>query len=249
MVSPPAGTSQTPVVALHVWPVGHADVLTHTPLAHTSLVQAMPSLHGAVLFRKTQPVAGLQVSSVHGLPSLQTSGVPAVQVPFWQVSTPLHALPSLQLVPLGSLASAGHEGPDPVQVSATSQGLAGVRHTVLELANPSAGQVGLVPEQVSATSQTPAAGRHRVPAVARTSAGQVALEPVQVSATSHAPAAGRQIAPAPANWQPPVQQAPPSQASPGSMWPLPHSPVAVTITCWVAVATPFRWSVTVSVAV
>src|SRR5262245_27418744 len=100
IVYPPAGSSHAPLVWLHVWPTGHADVLTHTPLVQTSAVQATPSLHGAVLFRKTQPVAASQLSSVQGLPSLHTSGVPAVQVPDWQVSTPLQALPSLQLVPL-----------------------------------------------------------------------------------------------------------------------------------------------------
>jgi hypothetical protein len=46
-----------------------------------------------------------------------------------------------------------------------------------------------------------------------------------------------------------VQQGPPSHASPGSTIPLPHSPLAVTITCSVAVPTPFRWSVTLRVAV
>src|SRR5262249_10252817 len=158
------------------------------------------------------PVAASQLSSVHGLPSLQTSGDPAVQVPFWQVSTPLQALPSLQLVPFGALASVGHAPLDPVQASATSQGLAAGRHRVPAAARTSAGQEALDPVQVSATSHTPAAGLQSVPAGARTFAGQVALVPEHVSATSHAPAAGRQIAPAPANWQPPVQQAPPSHA-------------------------------------
>ena len=101
---PPAGASQAPVVALQVWPTGHDDVLTHTPLLQQSPpVQATPSLHGAVLFWKTQPVAALHESSVQGLPSLHTRDVPGVQVPAWQVSTPLHALPSLQLEPLGAL--------------------------------------------------------------------------------------------------------------------------------------------------
>src|SRR5262245_40691289 len=216
-VYPPAGTSQDPVVWLHVWPTGHDDVLTQTPLVHRSLVHATPSLHGAVLLLKTQPVAASHESSVHGLPSLHTSGVPALHVPFWQVSTPLHAFPSLQLVPFGAFASAGHAVDEPVQVSAMSQGLAGGRHTVLADARTSAGHAGLVPVQLSATSHTPAAGRQSVPEAARTSAGQVALDPVQVSATSHRPAAGRQTAPALANWQPPVQHAPPSHASPGSI--------------------------------
>src|SRR5439155_14353096 len=47
----------------------------------------------------TQPVAGLQLSSVHTLPSLQLSGVPAWHAPAWHVSAPLHALPSEHAVP------------------------------------------------------------------------------------------------------------------------------------------------------
>src|SRR5262249_13900745 len=51
-----------------------------------------------------QPWAGSQASSVHGLPSLQASGVPAAQVPAWQVSAPLQALPSLHDVPSATAA-------------------------------------------------------------------------------------------------------------------------------------------------
>ena len=69
------------MVELQVWPTGHDEVLTHTPFVHRSFVQATPSLHGAVLFMKTQPVAASQESSVHGLPSLHTSGVPALHAP------------------------------------------------------------------------------------------------------------------------------------------------------------------------
>jgi hypothetical protein len=49
-----------------------------------------------------QPATGLHVSVVHGLPSLHVSGVPAVQVPPWQVSAPLQTLPSPQPVPFGT---------------------------------------------------------------------------------------------------------------------------------------------------
>jgi hypothetical protein len=50
-----------------------------------------------------QPVAGLQESVVHTLLSLQFGATPAVQTPPWQVSAPLHALLSLQAVPLLTL--------------------------------------------------------------------------------------------------------------------------------------------------
>jgi hypothetical protein len=75
------------------------------PAWHVSApLHALPSLH-AVPFATgavTQPVAASQESVVHGLPSLQTSAVPCEQKPDWQVSAPLHALPSLQAVPLGT---------------------------------------------------------------------------------------------------------------------------------------------------
>jgi hypothetical protein len=50
----------------------------------------------------TQPVAGLQESVVHGFPSLQFGAVPAVQLPDWQVSSPLQALPSEHEAPLAT---------------------------------------------------------------------------------------------------------------------------------------------------
>jgi len=39
-------------------------------------VQVLPSSHEAVLFVCTHPVAGLQLSSVQGFPSLQFRGAP-----------------------------------------------------------------------------------------------------------------------------------------------------------------------------
>ncbi len=67
----------------------------HTPLEHTSpTVHALPSLHGTALALKTQPALGSQLSSVHGLLSLQPSTLPAVQVPDLQASPLVHTLPS-----------------------------------------------------------------------------------------------------------------------------------------------------------
>jgi hypothetical protein len=48
-------------------------------------------------------VAGTQESVVQTLLSLQLRAVPAVQVPAWQVSAPLQALPSVHEVPLATL--------------------------------------------------------------------------------------------------------------------------------------------------
>jgi glyoxylate utilization-related uncharacterized protein len=68
----------------------------HDPPEQVSaVVQALPSLHGAVLLTWTQPLDGLQVSSVQPLPSLQLSGGPPAHDPPEQVSAVVHALPSL----------------------------------------------------------------------------------------------------------------------------------------------------------
>jgi hypothetical protein len=50
-----------------------------------------------------QPEVGLQVSRVHALASSQASGVPAAHRPAWQVSDPLHMLPSVQDAPSATL--------------------------------------------------------------------------------------------------------------------------------------------------
>jgi hypothetical protein len=66
------------------------------PPPHVSfVVQAFPSLHGDVLLVWTQPFAGSQESSVHGLLSLQLGAGPPLQVPLPQVSFVVQALPSL----------------------------------------------------------------------------------------------------------------------------------------------------------
>jgi hypothetical protein len=65
-------------------------------------LHTLPSGHGVPpgTVTKAQPLAGLQPSVVQALPSLQTSGVPPLHVPLWQLSAPLQALPSRQGVPL-----------------------------------------------------------------------------------------------------------------------------------------------------
>jgi hypothetical protein len=67
-------------------------------------LQTLPSLHavplGTAVF--VHPESGLQASTVQTLPSLQLSAVPAVQVPLWQVSSPLQKLPSRHGVPLAT---------------------------------------------------------------------------------------------------------------------------------------------------
>jgi len=62
----------------------------------SAVVHAFPSSHGTVLLVCVQPVAGLQLSSVHVLESLQFLGKPDVHVPPVHVSPTVQALPSLQ---------------------------------------------------------------------------------------------------------------------------------------------------------
>jgi hypothetical protein len=69
----------------------------HVPPLHTSfVVHALPSLQLAVLFVKTQPLAGLHESLVHGLLSLHTVAAPPTQAPFEHESPLVHGLPSSQ---------------------------------------------------------------------------------------------------------------------------------------------------------
>src|SRR5438132_1466888 len=64
-------------------------------------LHAFPSLHDLPFASAVcwHPATGSQVSVVHGLLSLQLSGVPAAQTPAWHVSAPLHTFPSLHGVP------------------------------------------------------------------------------------------------------------------------------------------------------
>ena len=72
------------------------------PPPHTSSVQGFPSqAHGAVLLAKTQPVPGLQESSVHPFESLQTIGVPT-HTPLEHASPVVQALLSVQEVPFAT---------------------------------------------------------------------------------------------------------------------------------------------------
>jgi hypothetical protein len=72
------------------------------PTPQTSAVHGFPSSsHGLVLFVKTQPRAGSQVSVVQGLSSLQVSATPALQTPSRHVSVPLQRLASAHEAPFG----------------------------------------------------------------------------------------------------------------------------------------------------
>src|SRR5213083_1501889 len=109
-----AGLLQTPDAGLQMPAVWHWLAAVHTtglaptqaPAAQVSVrVQASPSSHGAPLSLAgllQVPVVGSQVPAVwHWLAAVHTTGLAPTQAPAWQVSLCVHALASLQLVPLG----------------------------------------------------------------------------------------------------------------------------------------------------
>jgi hypothetical protein len=64
------------------------------PLQASAVVHAFPSLQATVLFVCTQPVAGLQESSVQPFPSSHASDGPPTHAPLTHASPVVHALPS-----------------------------------------------------------------------------------------------------------------------------------------------------------
>jgi hypothetical protein len=76
-------------------------------------VHALLSVHKAALATNAQPLAGLQLSSVQGLPSLQVAVAPGLQAPVLQVSPKVHKLPSLH----GAVLAADLQPPEESHVS------------------------------------------------------------------------------------------------------------------------------------
>src|SRR5262245_56268037 len=81
-VQPDAGSQPSAVQLLPSLQSGGGPPAQLPPEQVSFVVQALPSLHAAVLLVCTQPVAGSQLSSVQGLPSSQPSAGPPTQVPF-----------------------------------------------------------------------------------------------------------------------------------------------------------------------
>jgi hypothetical protein len=83
--------------------------LPHVPdVQNSPLVQNSPSSQGRPFAADalwTHPVAGLQESTVHAFPSLQTMVEAGVQIPAWHVSPVVQASPSLQTAPLRGVGS------------------------------------------------------------------------------------------------------------------------------------------------
>src|SRR5439155_1449397 len=85
------------VSSVHTFPSSQlsAGPPAHTPPLHASfVVHALPSSQGAVLFVWTQPVAGLQLSSVQALPSSQLGARPPTHTPPPHASLMVQAFPS-----------------------------------------------------------------------------------------------------------------------------------------------------------
>jgi peptidoglycan hydrolase-like protein with peptidoglycan-binding domain len=93
---PVAGLQLSIVQTLPSSQFGGGPPLQFPPPQTSPVVQAFPSLHGLVLLVWTQPVAGLQESSVQGLLSLQSGAGPPLQVPPPQTSPVVQAFPSSQ---------------------------------------------------------------------------------------------------------------------------------------------------------
>src|SRR5437867_1031274 len=114
------GAEHTPVAGLQVPGSWHWSAVQTTGLAPTQLpfwqvsvcVQALPSLQAVplvlVVGAVDMTVAGLQLRGSWHWSAVQTTGLAPTQLPFWQVSVCVQALPSLQAVPLVLFVGARH---------------------------------------------------------------------------------------------------------------------------------------------
>ena len=120
------------------------------PLQPSPTVHRLASVQVALFAKDEQPVAGVQLSSVHGLPSLHTVGAPLRHALLAQTSPLVHALPSshvnvlaLTVQPLSGSHASVVQGlpslqpsavplthPPPLQLSATVHALPSVQPTL-----------------------------------------------------------------------------------------------------------------------
>ena len=96
LLQPSLGSQESVVQALASLQSVAAPGRQAPSLQRSPPVQALLSEHGAVLFVNTQPLAMSQLSSVQGLPSLQTMAWPGTQRPTAHVSPLVQTLPSEQ---------------------------------------------------------------------------------------------------------------------------------------------------------
>src|SRR5438552_3130379 len=175
-----AGLLQMPEAGLQTPAVWHWLAAVHTtglaptqaPAAQVSVrVQALPSSHGAPLSLAgllQAPVVGSQVPAVwHWSAAVHTTGFAPTQAPAWQVSLCVHALASLQLVPLG-LAGLLQTPDAGLQMPAVWHWSAAVHTTGLAPTQAAAPQVSVrvqalpsshgAPSSLAGLLQTPEAG-------------------------------------------------------------------------------------------
>jgi hypothetical protein len=99
---PVAGVHPSSVQTLLSLQLGAGPPTQVPPLHASFVVHALPSLHGVLLLTVTQPMDGLQLSSVQPLASSQTVGPPGWQLPPEHTSPSVHAFASLQTSLLGA---------------------------------------------------------------------------------------------------------------------------------------------------
>jgi len=171
-------SSQMSAAARHTAPAFPAGCW-HASLepSHSSALHGLPSsVHavpaGSFASAGHAVLVPVQFSAGSHSPADARQRAPLLPAGCWQASlepshsSVLHGLPSsVQAVPAGLLASAGHVAADPVQCSAGSHSPAENRQVVVAGSNASAGHVVLVPVQFSSTSQGPAAARQTAPAL------------------------------------------------------------------------------------
>src|SRR2546422_537982 len=98
---PLAGLQESSVQTFPSSQLGAGPPTHRLPAQVSAVVQAFPSSQGAVFGVFTQPLAGLQESSVQTFPSSQFRGGPPTHRPPAQVSTVVQAFPSSQVAVFG----------------------------------------------------------------------------------------------------------------------------------------------------
>jgi hypothetical protein len=108
LAQPDAGLQESVVQTLPSLQLSAVPAVQVPPWQVSAPLQTVPSAQGVPFNTGAfwQPKVALQESVVQTLESLQLSGVPAVQVPLWQVSRPSQASLSVHEVPLATFVCA-----------------------------------------------------------------------------------------------------------------------------------------------
>src|SRR5262249_48802192 len=163
----------------------HVSATSHAPAAARHTTPKLPGVYWHAW--------ATQVSTVHGLLSLQSAAVthcwqPAIGV--WTQPEDVLQLSAVQALPSSQLRGDPGLHVPPWEVAVPLRGFRSAQSVPFGRTT-SGGQLTPVPLQASGASQIFAAARQIVPPVAKPSGGQAAAVPVHISATSHKPAEGR----------------------------------------------------------